>query len=170
VGSTGDFIIEAPPQAPGLVNVAGIDSPGLTASPAIASYVAELLAERGLKLLPRPGYDPVRKGISRFASLPPEVQGRLIAADPRYGRIVCRCEMVSEGEIVGSIHRPLGARTPDAVKRRTRAGMGRCQSGLCHIEIAFILARELGVSPLDILNQESNAFSGIAGMRLDGHI
>lgn len=169
-GSTGDFIIEAPCQAPGLVNVAGIDSPGLTASPAIASYVAELLAEGGLKLQARRDYHPERKGIGRFASLSPQAQDRLIAADPRYGRIICRCETVTEGEIVESIHRPLGARTIDAVRRRTRAGMGRCQSASCHIKIAFILARELGASPLDILGREYEVFSSVGGERRDGQL
>ncbi|MCD6518601.1 MAG: NAD(P)/FAD-dependent oxidoreductase, partial [Anaerolineae bacterium] len=121
-GSTGDFLIEAPKETPGLIVLAGIESPGLTASPAIAEYVVEMLREAGLTLEERPDYNPIRKGIPRFAQLSPQERQALIAQDPRFGHIVCRCEMVTEGEIVAACHRPIPARTYDAIKRRTRLG------------------------------------------------
>jgi glycerol-3-phosphate dehydrogenase len=148
-GSSGDFHIAAPPQAPGLINVAGIESPGLTAAPAIAEYVLDLLRECGLDLVARPDYNPVRHP-PRFGELSRQEQAALIARDPRYGRIVCRCETVTEGEIVAAIHAPLPARTYDALKRRTRLGAGRCQGGFDTPRVLDILARELGIPPTSV--------------------
>ena len=144
-GSTGDFCIEAPHETPGLVNVAGIESPGLTAAPAIAEFVLDLLREGGLNLAPRPDYNPVRRPPPRFSELSRQEQAALIAHDPRYGRIVCRCETVTEGEIVAAIHAPIPVRTYDALKRRTRLGAGRCQGGFDTPRVLAILARELGI-------------------------
>jgi len=144
-GNTGDFMIEAPRTAPGLVNVAGIESPGLTSAPAIAEFVLDLLRECGLELEARPDYNPVRPAPPRFSELSHEERAALIARDPRYGRIVCRCETVTEGEIVAAIHAPLPARTYDAIKRRTRLGAGRCQGGFDTPRVLEILARELGL-------------------------
>jgi glycerol-3-phosphate dehydrogenase len=149
-GSTGDFVIEIPEEMAGLVILAGIESPGLTSSPTIAEYVVQLLEEAGLSLVERPDYNPLRKGIPRFADLSREEQEALVAQDPRYGRVVCRCETVTEGEIVAACHRPIPARTYDAVKRRTRVGTGRCQAGFDTPLVIEIMARELGVSPLEI--------------------
>ena len=145
-GSTGDFWIDAPREAPGLINVAGIESPGLTAAPAIAEFVLDLLRECGLALLPRPDHNPVRHPPPRFSELSHQERAALIAQDPRYGRIVCRCETVTEGEIVAAIHAPLPARTYDALKRRTRLGAGRCQGGFDTPRVLAILARELGTA------------------------
>lgn len=149
-GNTGDFYIAQPRGAPGLVVLAGIESPGLTASPAIAEYVVELLREAGLKLAPRPNYCPIRKGTPRFAELSDAEREALIAQDPRWGRIICRCEMVTEAEVVAACHAPIPARTYDALKRRTRIGTGRCQGGFDTPLVLNIMARELGLSPLEI--------------------
>lgn len=145
-----DFIIEIPDKVRGLVNLGGIESPGLTSSPAIAQRVVELLKDAGEPLLEKPDWDPIRLGRPRFRDLAPEEQKLLIKNDPRYGRIVCRCETVTEGEIVAEIHAPVPACTYDAIKRRTWLGTGRCQGGFDTPRVIEILARELGVSPLEV--------------------
>jgi glycerol-3-phosphate dehydrogenase len=142
-GGTGDFLVEAPRDAPGLINLAGIESPGFTAAPAIAERVLDLLRECGLALVPRRSFNPERHPAPRFAELSRRQQQDLIARDPRYGRVVCRCETVTEGEIVAAIHAPVPARTYDAIKRRTRLGAGRCQGGFDTPRVINILAREL---------------------------
>jgi glycerol-3-phosphate dehydrogenase len=130
----------------GFINVAGIDSPGLTSAPAIAEYVVkDVFYESGFKLTPKKGFNPLRKPFIRLHNLSDEKITRLIAGDSKYGNIVCRCETVSEAEIIDSIRRPAGARNIDAVKRRTRAGMGRCQGGFCTPRITAVLSRELGI-------------------------
>jgi glycerol-3-phosphate dehydrogenase len=144
-GSTGDFWIDAPREALGLINVAGIESPGFTAAPAIAEYVLDLLRECGLELVARCDYNPVRRPPPPFSELSHQEQAALIAQDSRYGRIVCRCETVTEGEIIAAIHAPLPARTYDALKRRTRLGAGRCQGGFDTPRVLEILSRELGI-------------------------
>lgn len=150
VGSTGDFLVEIPHETPGLLVLAGIESPGLTASPALAEHVVEMLGEAGLPLVQRPEYNPIRRGIPRFSQLSRQQQETLIAQDPRYGRIVCRCETVTEGEIVAACHGPIPARTYDALKRRTRIGAGRCQGAFDTPLVLEIMAREHGVSPLEL--------------------
>jgi glycerol-3-phosphate dehydrogenase len=142
-----DFIIEIPKEVGGLVNLGGIESPGLTSSPAIAQYVVELLKDAGQRLEEKPAWNPIRPERPRFRDLPKEEQKLLIQNDPRYGRIVCRCETVTEGEIVAEIHAPVPARTYDALKRRTWLGTGRCQAGFDTPRVVEILARELGMSP-----------------------
>lgn len=149
-GSTGDFVIDIPREVEGLVVLAGIESPGLTASPAIAERVVAMLGEAGLALEPNPDYVPVRRGIPRFAHLSRQEQERLIARDPRYAHVVCRCETVTEGEIVAACHAPIPARTYDALKRRTRVGSGRCQGAFDTPRVLEIMARELGVDPLTL--------------------
>ncbi|MBC7264574.1 MAG: NAD(P)/FAD-dependent oxidoreductase [Chloroflexi bacterium] len=144
VGSTGDFLIEAAREAPGLINVAGIESPGLSAAPAIAERVVEILREEGLALYPKSDYNPIRVPPPDFSELSHRERAALIATDPRYGRIVCRCETVTEGEIVAAIHGLVPARNYDAIKRRTRCGSGRCQGGFDTPRVLEILARELG--------------------------
>ena len=123
-------------------DAAGIESPGLSSAPAIGAYLAGLVAEK-LGLPEKQDFDPIRRGVPKIASLPPEERGRKIKENPAYGAIVCRCEEISEGEILDAIHSTLGARTLDGVKRRTRAGMGRCQSGFCSPRVMELLAREL---------------------------
>lgn len=144
-----EFIIEELKDAKGFVDVAGIESPGLTSAPAIGVMVKEIVADI-LKLEENPDFIPVRKGILRTSELTKEEHAKLIKEKPEYGNIVCRCEMITEGEIIDAIHRPVGARSLDGVKRRTRAGMGRCQAGFCSPRTMEILARELGVSIADI--------------------
>lgn len=140
-----DFWIAASPALPHFIHAAGIQSPGAASSPAIAEYVRDLLADADLELKPRPSYQRYRQAPPDFDRMSLEEQDALIQKDPAYGRIVCRCETVTEGEIVAAIHQRLGARTVEGVKRRTRAGMGRCQSGFCQFKVMKILARELGV-------------------------
>lgn len=150
VDYTHDFIIEIPTEVKGLVNLGGIESPGLTSAPAIALRVVELLKDAGEKLVEKKQFNPIRKARPRFNHLSHEEQTALIATDPRYGRIVCRCEVITEGEIVAEIHAPLPAHTYDAIKRRTWLGTGRCLGSFDMPRVVSILARELGVSPLQI--------------------
>jgi glycerol-3-phosphate dehydrogenase len=144
-----DFVIGEAEDAEGFFNAAGIESPGLSSAPAIGEMVAELVAEK-LDLAPNPDFISERKGILRPDTLSLEERNELIRREPAYGNIICRCEMISEGEILAAIHRPLGARSLDAVKRRTRAGMGRCQAGFCSPRTIEILEREVPMSMYDI--------------------
>ena len=138
----------------GYVNLSGVRSTGLTGSVAIAKYVVDLMIEGGMKAEFKTDFNPIRHGTPRFAELSNEERAALIAKDPRYGNIVCRCETVTEGQICDAIHRTLGARSVDGVKRRLRAGMGRCQGGFCSPRVIEILARELGVSAEEIRKNE----------------
>lgn len=141
----GDFIIRPSDRITGLIQAAGIQSPGLTAAPAIAKMVAAILEEQGMKLTAKASFNPVNPPKPKFYELSDEDKAALIARNPLYGRVICRCESVTEGEIVEAIHAPCGARTIDGVKRRTRAGMGRCQGGFCGPRVTAILARELNI-------------------------
>ncbi|MBO7335196.1 MAG: FAD-dependent oxidoreductase, partial [Lachnospiraceae bacterium] len=144
----GDFII-GESSVPGFFDAAGIESPGLSAAPAIGVYVAGLIKDR-LSAKEKDNFIKTRKGIPNMALATVKERQELIKENPLYGRVVCRCELVTEGEIVDSIKRPLGATTLDGIKRRTRAGMGRCQSGFCSPIAVSRLARELGVPVKDI--------------------
>ena len=144
-----DFVIGEASDAKGFINVAGIESPGLSSAPAIGEIVAELVKEM-LTLTAKENFISTRKGILHSEELSLEERNALIKEQPAYGNIICRCEMISEGEILDAIHRPLGARSLDAVKRRTRAGMGRCQAGFCSPRTMEILERELKLSMFDI--------------------
>lgn len=159
--ASGDFLIQEAPDAPGFFDVAGICSPGLTAAPAIAEYVVELLAKSGLPLERKPAFICERHRL-RFHELSPEDKARLVATHPAYGRVICRCETVTEGEILDALHAPIPPRSVDAVKRRVKAGMGRCQGGFCGPRVVEILAREQGVSPHQIMQDT-------AGMWLFAH-
>lgn len=141
--STGDFMIYASKHTKRFIHVGGIESPGLSSAPAIAEYVAELLQYAGAELIKKPQVVSARKGIRQFSSLSNEERAALIAENPLYGRIICRCETVTEAEIVEAIRRPAGARTVDGVKRRVRPGTGRCQGGFCTPRVLEILSREL---------------------------
>ncbi|MBQ3668516.1 MAG: FAD-dependent oxidoreductase [Clostridia bacterium] len=143
-----DFIIGF--AAERFLDLAGIKSPGLSAAPAIAVEAVKLLEGAGLELVPKP--NPVTKRVKkRFNHMTVDEKRAAIAENPLYGRVICRCETVTEAEIVAAIHSPLRPRTVDGIKRRAGAGMGRCQGGFCSPRVVEILARELGVSPLDIL-------------------
>lgn len=143
-GNTGDFIITSPEK--GFVNAAGIESPGLSASPAIAKYIAEMLQEQGLELVENPDYVATRVSSHHFRDASLEEKNAMIRENPAYGRIICRCEGVTEGEILDAIRRNPGATDLDGVKRRTRAQMGRCQGGFCMPYITELLAREQGIA------------------------
>jgi glycerol-3-phosphate dehydrogenase len=151
-----DFVIGPSPVVRGLVHAAGIQSPGLSAAPAIAETIVDYLAEVCLKLSPNSSFVPVNPVQPKFANLGPSEQAKLIAADPLYGRVICRCETITEGEIVAAIRAPCGARTMDGVKRRVRTSMGRCQGGFCGPRVTAILARELGI-PVTAVRKESAA-------------
>ncbi|MDI6873486.1 FAD-dependent oxidoreductase [Candidatus Solincola sp.] len=140
-----DFVIEASDKVRGFVNVAGIQSPGLASAPAIVEMVMGFLHELGIPREPRPDFDPVRPATPRFAELDDRERDALIRKDPRWGNIVCRCEYVTEAEVLAAIHSLIPATDMDGVKRRTRTGMGRCQGGFCGHRVAAILARELGI-------------------------
>lgn len=140
--TTRDFVLTNP--EPGFFNAAGIESPGLSASPAIAEHMVEMLRRAGLVLKKRAGWTGRRAPVARFREMDLAARQEKIREDPSYGRMVCRCETVTEGEIRAAIRRPAGARTIDGVKRRTRAGMGRCQGGFCSPRVMEILAEELG--------------------------
>jgi len=145
-----DFVIEIPEQVKGFVNLGGMESPALTAAPAIAERVVEMLRETGEALVPKTDWNPIRPARPIFRHLPHQKQAALVAKDSRYGRVICRCEYVTEGEIVAEIHAPIPATTYDAIKRRTWLGTGRCLGGFDMPRVVDILARELGKGPLEI--------------------
>lgn len=147
--STADDFIIGESETEGFYNIAGIESPGLSSAPAIAVEMAEKLAGK-LGAGKKKNFIATRKGIPHFASMSDSERAELIKENKLYGRIVCRCENVTEGEIVDAINRPLGATDMDGVKRRTRAGMGRCQAGFCTPRVMEILARELGKDQTEI--------------------
>lgn len=146
---TEDFIIGEAEDAPGFWDVAGIESPGLTSAPAIGEYVAEQVNARYPAPL-REDFIARRTGVPNMAQASAEERSRLIEQDDAYANVICRCELVTEGEIRNAIHRTLGATTLDGVKRRTRAGMGRCQAGFCSPRTVEILAEELGIDSSEI--------------------
>lgn len=137
-----EFIIGEVEDCPGFIDCAGIESPGLTASPAIGVMVADILQEK-MGLTKKDNFIATRKGVLNPEEMSLEERNELIKKNPAYGNIICRCEMITEGEILDAIHRPLGARSLDGVKRRTRAGMGRCQAGFCSPRTMEILEREV---------------------------
>jgi len=137
-----DFIVEE--ASPGFINAIGIDSPGLTAAPAIAERIAELTTAR-LQPTHNPNFKAERIGIKRLRELSPSQQAAIIKENPAYGRIVCRCETITEAEVIDAIRRPIGARNLDALKRRTRAQMGRCQGGFCKTRLMELLSKELNI-------------------------
>lgn len=152
----GDFFIKISDKARNFVQVAGIQSPGLTAAPAIAEYVKDLLKKDGLKLIEDPEYDPFVEHAPRVRDLSPFELDELVKKDPLYGNIICRCETVSEAEIVEAIRK--GHTTLDGIKFYTRAGMGKCQGGFCTYKILKILERETGVDPLKITKKGKNSY------------
>lgn len=142
VGSTGDFIINSPVE--GFINVAGIESPGLSAAPAIAVYVKDILAKQ-LTLVEKESYIKTRKSMSHFAEASIEEKNEIIKKDPSYGRIICRCETVTEGEIKEALRTNPKPIDLDGIKRRTRAQMGRCQGGFCVPYIVKLISEETGM-------------------------
>lgn len=139
-----EFIIGVSEKNPRLINAAGIESPGLSSAPAIAEYIGDIVKSVMDDVTEKADYDDTREAPVRFRHMTDDERKELIKKNSAYGRIVCRCETITEGEIVDAIHAPAGARDVDGVKRRTRAGMGRCQGGFCGSKVVEILARELG--------------------------
>ena len=154
--STGDFIIGEVSDAPNFFNIAGTKSPGLSSAPAIGVDVAKMVVEK-LGAVKKEDFKQNKPQI-HFIELSPEEKAEVIKKDPRYGRIICRCESITEGEIVDVIHRMVGARTVDGVKKRCRPGTGRCQGGFCGPRVQEILARELGKKLNEIVLDKKGAY------------
>ncbi len=153
-----DFIIEEDIKIKGFITAGGITSPGLASAPAVAEFVCGLLEKAGLVLRKNEDYNPVRKGIESFHESSAERREELIEENPLYGRIICRCEMITEAEIVKSIHSVIGARDLDGVKRRTRAQMGRCQGGFCMPRITEIISRERDIPMISVTKSGRSSF------------
>ncbi len=151
-----DFMIGEAEDAPGFIDCAGIESPGIASCPAIGEMAAGILRDK-MGLIEKDDFISTRQGIRNPNNLSMEERNVLIKENPAYGNIICRCEMVTEGEIIDAIRRPLGAKSLDGVKRRTRAGMGRCQSGFCSPRTMEILARECDMSMFDITKAGGNS-------------
>ena len=151
-----DFIIEESKAHPGFIDLAGIKSPGLSSAPAIAKMAAEMLKADGLALEPDPDFVDKREHIV-FKNLSAKEKNELIRKDPRYGRVVCRCETITEGEIVAALHSPIPPRSINGVKRRCNAGMGRCQGGFCGPRVQEIIARELGIDQAEVLLEQAGS-------------
>lgn len=151
-----DFIIGEAEDAENFINAIGIESPGLTSAPAIGEYIRAMIVEK-LKPEENKEFNPIRKDIPKFREMTNEERKEMIKENSAYGKIVCRCEVVTEGEIRDAIRRPLGAKTVDGIKRRTRAGMGRCQSGFCSNRIVEILAEELGIKRNEVTKFGGNS-------------
>lgn len=153
--NTHDFIIEES-NVKGFINVAGIESPGLTAAPAFAKYVVNDLLSKTLTLEDKE-FNPIRRKVTRINEMTDDEKQELFNKEPKYGKIICRCEGITEGEVLESIHRNCGARSITGVKNRVRAGAGRCQGGFCQPVILNILARELNMDPMDINYSKENS-------------
>lgn len=156
-GRIQDFRIEIRDDiAPRALNLIGIESPGLTASAAIARFCIGMMKERE-DLAEDPSFNPIRRGIRRFADMEEAEQAKAIEQNPDYGELICRCQKVSKAEILSAIHNPLGVHTMTGIKYRTRAMMGRCQGGYCQMRITRLLEKELGLSEKEILyNREGS--------------
>ncbi|MEG2119220.1 MAG: (2Fe-2S)-binding protein [Pseudoflavonifractor sp.] len=134
--------------------MAGICSPGLTAAPALAEYIVELMADAGLTLVRKETFSAHRKRVN-FSSLSPAEKTALVAREPAYGRVICRCETITEGEILAALRTPIPPCSVDGVKRRCGAGMGRCQGGFCGPRVAEILCRALELRPGEIMQDRA---------------
>lgn len=157
IAGLNDFLIGPSQTAPGLFQAAGIQSPGVASAPAIAELMERLMREAGVELVEKEDWNPVRVAPEDFDLADDERRRELVASDPSWGRIVCRCETVPEAEIVAAIHRRPGAVSVEGVKRRCRAGMGRCQGGFCQSRVVRILARELGIEPSEVLLEDAGS-------------
>ena len=153
-----DFIIEESSVIKGLINCAGVESPGLTSAPAIAKYVVEELVSKHFELKENKEFNGQRIADDFFNHLSVEEKNKIIKENPAYGRIICRCERITEGEIVRAVLTNPPAKNIDAVKRRTRAGMGRCQGGFCQPQVAEIIARELNIPMESVTKSGKNSY------------
>lgn len=166
IGSMPDFIVGPSRHVEGLFHIAGIKSPGLTAAPAIAKDMVGILHKTGLHLQKNEKFVSKRK-IVRFKELTGEERQRAIQNNPLYGKVICRCQTITEGEIVDALHRPLPPRSLDAVKRKCGPGMGRCQGGFCGPRVQAIIARELGIAQQEV-PQDREGMYVIAGETKQG--
>lgn len=158
-GNDGDFYIQDSSEHSGFIHVACIDSPGLASAPAISKYTIDKFVKNHVSLLPKKTYKR-RKPSVVCAGMNKEQRNALIKQDPAFGRMICRCEKISEGEILDCIHRPCGARSIKGVKKRIRPGMGKCQGGFCEVEVAKILARELHIPLQEVLYDQMDTQLG----------
>ena len=159
-GSTGDFIINSPRH--GFINCAGVESPGLTSAPAIATYVTDLLKKDGFKLDENEAFNGYRRPSHYFRELSLEEKNELIKQNPDYAQVICRCETVTAGEIIEAIRTNPRPTDVDGVKRRTRATMGRCQGGFCTPYIVEILAEELGIPVTEVTKSGAGSYINVA--------
>lgn len=157
IQGTNDFYIGQSTVVPGLFQATGIQSPGVASAPAIAERMERVMREAGVVLHERTDWNPIRRAPDDFDRASLARKEELIASDPAWGQIVCRCETVPEAEIVAAIRRRPGAVSVEGVKRRCRAGMGRCQSGFCQSRVVAILARELGCDPSEVLLEDAGS-------------
>lgn len=156
-----DFIIEQSEYVENLIYAAGIQSPGLASAPAIAADVENMAVKalaRYMDVKPKEHWNPVRIGKPELRNMDPLERGRLIKSNPDYGVIVCRCEEISKGEIIDAINSPIPVSTLDGVKRRVRAGMGRCQGGFCTPQVINILNEQTGISPLEVTKKGRSSY------------
>ena len=158
IKGTNDFFIGQSTVVPGLFQAAGIQSPGVASAPAIAERMEQALRDAGVTLHERADWEPIRYAPDDFDRASLARKEELIESDPAWGQIVCRCETVPEAEIVAAIRRQPGAVSVEGVKRRCRAGMGRCQSGFCQSRVVSILARELGCKPSEVLLEDAGSW------------
>ncbi len=165
VGGFNDFVIESRDDIKGFVNLVGIESPGLTSSPAIALMVKDMVAKL-VTLEPKDEFDGTRSGMTGyFHQLPDEQKADLVSQNPDYGEVVCRCEQITKKEVLDAISNPLGVKTINAIKYRSRAMMGRCQGGFCLPRIVQILEKEFGYKPEDYLLNSRNSQLFLGKMR-----
>ncbi len=157
VSDTGDFIIEENDKIKGFIDAAGMKSPGLSSAPAIAIGVVDILHKAGCKLEKKEIFTEKREQI-HFMELAPKEKAKLIKKNPQYGRIVCRCESITEGEIVDAIKRSFGVLSLDGIKRRCRPGMGRCQGGFCGPKVQEIIAREYNIPLESVILEKDNSY------------
>ena len=162
-----DFIIEEAADAPGFIDLAGMKSPGLSSAPAVAEEALAILAKHGALGAEKAVYRDGRRHI-RFKELSAAEKAALVKKDPAYGRVICRCETITEGEILAAINSEVPATTIDGVKRRAGAGMGRCQGGFCGPRVLEILSRELGLDLLDVLQDKAGTNVLVSETKLGG--
>ena len=155
IKGTNDFFIGQSTVVPGLFQAAGIQSPGVASAPAIAEHMEQVMREAGVELRERADWNPIRRAPDDFDRAPLARKEELIESDPAWGRIVCRCETITEGEILDALHEEIPATTIDGVKRRCGAGMGRCQGGFCGPRVLELISKTLGISPLDVLQDKA---------------
>ena len=164
-----DFLIAESKTAKNFINLAGIKSPGLSAAPAIAKMAVDILRDLGLSATEKEGFVDTREKIN-FKDLPQEEKAAVIAKDARYGRVICRCETITEGEIVACLHSPIPPKTIDGVKRRCNAGMGRCQGGFCGPRVQEIISRELHIPYSEIEMDKTGSYIITGETKVGGNL